>query len=119
MALSEPHTNHHSSYFHNKSLKRQGLIQVGTARLNIKDFRRLPGVTAFSADLSIRSMVLGSTQALRAMSTRNLPSGKERPARKADLTTICVPILWEDVRTFTSDITIGLHDLLFYLLLYA
>jgi hypothetical protein len=36
------------------------------------------------------NMVLGSTQLLTEMSTRNLPGGKERPARKADnLTAIC------------------------------
>jgi hypothetical protein len=39
---------------------------------------------------SSRTMALGSTQPLREMSTRNLPGGKERPARKADnLTAIC------------------------------
>jgi hypothetical protein len=44
-------------------------------------------------------MALGSTQPLPEMSTRNLPGGKGRPARKADnLTAICEPILekmWE------------------------
>jgi hypothetical protein len=35
-------------------------------------------------------MALGSTQPLTEMSTRNLPGGKGRPARKADiLTAIC------------------------------
>jgi hypothetical protein len=29
-------------------------------------------------------MALGSTQPLTEMSTRNLPGGKKRPARKAD-----------------------------------
>jgi hypothetical protein len=33
---------------------------------------------------SSSSMAVGSTQSLTAMSTRNLPVGKERPARKAD-----------------------------------
>jgi hypothetical protein len=38
-------------------------------------------------------MALGSTQPLREMSTRNLPSGKEQRARKADnLTAIYEPI---------------------------
>jgi hypothetical protein len=38
-------------------------------------------------------MALGSTEPLTEMSTRNLPVGKERPARKADnLTAICEPI---------------------------
>jgi hypothetical protein len=40
-------------------------------------------------------MVLGSTQTLTEMSTRNLSGmGKGRPARKADkLTSICEPIV--------------------------
>jgi hypothetical protein len=39
-------------------------------------------------------MALGSAQPLTEMSTRNLPEGKGRPARKADnLTTICEPIV--------------------------
>jgi hypothetical protein len=33
---------------------------------------------------SSRRMALGSTQPLTEMSTRNLPEGKGRPARKAD-----------------------------------
>jgi hypothetical protein len=39
-------------------------------------------------------MTLGSTQLLTEMRTRNLPGVKERPARKADLITICEPIAW-------------------------
>jgi hypothetical protein len=38
-------------------------------------------------------MALGSTQPLTEMSTRNIPGGKERLAREADLTTIREPIL--------------------------
>jgi hypothetical protein len=39
-------------------------------------------------------MAVGSTQPLAEMSTRDLPGGKGRPARKADnLTTICEPIV--------------------------
>jgi hypothetical protein len=39
-------------------------------------------------------MALGSTQPLKEMSTRKLPGGKERLARKADkLTAICEPIV--------------------------
>jgi hypothetical protein len=38
-------------------------------------------------------MAMGSTQPVIEMSTRNLPGGKGRPARKADnLTAICEPI---------------------------
>jgi hypothetical protein len=40
---------------------------------------------------SSRPMALGSTQPLTEMSTRKLPEGKGRPARKADLTAICEP----------------------------
>jgi hypothetical protein len=41
---------------------------------------------------SRRTMALGSTQPLTKMSTRNLPGGKKRPARRADnLAAICVP----------------------------
>jgi hypothetical protein len=50
-------------------------------------------------------MALGSTQARTEMSTRNLPGGKGRPARKADsLTAICEPIvkkMWEPRRLTT------------------
>jgi hypothetical protein len=43
---------------------------------------------------SNRTMVLGSTQPITAMSTSNLPGGKGRPVRKADkFTTICDPIV--------------------------
>jgi hypothetical protein len=39
-------------------------------------------------------MALGSTQPLTEMSTRNIPGGKERQARKADnLTAVCEPIV--------------------------
>jgi hypothetical protein len=38
-------------------------------------------------------MALGSTQPLTEMSTRNLSEGKGQPARKADLTAICEPIV--------------------------
>jgi hypothetical protein len=40
---------------------------------------------------SSRTMTLWSTQPLTEMSTRNLPEGKRRPARKAELTAICEP----------------------------
>jgi hypothetical protein len=43
---------------------------------------------------SSRTMALGSSQPLTDMSTRNLPGGKARPARKAvNLTAICEPIV--------------------------
>jgi hypothetical protein len=41
-------------------------------------------------------MALGLTQPLTEMSTRNLPGGKGRPARKAhNLTAICEPIIYK------------------------
>jgi hypothetical protein len=49
-------------------------------------------------------MALGWTQPLTEMSTRNIPGGKGRPARKADLTAICEPIvykIWEPRRLTT------------------
>jgi hypothetical protein len=43
-----------------------------------------------------RTMALGSTQPLTEMNTRNVPGGKELPARKADdLTAICEPIVYK------------------------
>jgi hypothetical protein len=51
---------------------------------------------------SSRIMALGSTQPLTEMSTRNLPGGKGRPARKADnLTAICVPTVWKKCGSLT------------------
>jgi hypothetical protein len=39
-------------------------------------------------------MAPGSTQRVTEMSTRNLPGGKGRPARKADnLTAVCEPFV--------------------------
>jgi hypothetical protein len=50
------------------------------------DFLNLPNTLR-------HTMALGSTQPLTEMNTRNLPLGKERPARKADkLTAICQTI---------------------------
>jgi hypothetical protein len=46
------------------------------------------------SDPSNRTMALVSTQPLTEMSTRNIPGGKERSARKTDsLTAICEPIV--------------------------
>jgi hypothetical protein len=41
------------------------------------------------------TMALGSTQPLTEMSTRNLPVDKGRPARTADVTAICEPIVYK------------------------
>jgi hypothetical protein len=54
-------------------------------------------------------MTLGSTEPLTEMSTRNLPGGKGRPARKADnLTAICL----DNVGPSTSHNPVDLHGLL-------
>jgi hypothetical protein len=61
---------------------------------------------------SSRTMVLGFTQPLMEMSTRNLPSGGGlgRPARKADnLTAICEPTDYKNVGASTSHNHAGLH----------
>jgi hypothetical protein len=55
---------------------------------------RVPDEVDFfnSPNPSSRTMVLGSTQPLTEMSTRNLPGSKKRPARRADnLAAICEP----------------------------
>jgi hypothetical protein len=58
-------------------------------------------------------MALGSTQPLTEMSTRNLPGGKDRLARKADdLTDICEPIVYRNEGASTSENLIDLHALL-------
>jgi hypothetical protein len=67
------------------------MLKAGRSRVRFPmrslDFFNLP-------DPSIRIMALGSTQPVTEMNTRNLPGGKERPARKADnLFTICEPIV--------------------------
>jgi hypothetical protein len=56
---------------------------------------RVPDEVFFLFNLpnpSSRTMALGSTQPPTEMSTRNLPGGKKRPARRADnLAAICEP----------------------------
>jgi hypothetical protein len=66
------------------------MLQAGRSRDRIPRrwiFFNLP-------NLSSCTMALGSTQPLTEMSTRNIPGGKGRPARKADnLTAIYEPIV--------------------------
>jgi hypothetical protein len=53
------------------------------------DFFNLPNPSS-------RTMALVSTQPLTKMSTRNLPKGKKRPARRADnLAAIYEPNVWK------------------------
>jgi hypothetical protein len=48
-------------------------------------------------------MALLSTQPLTKMSTKNLPGGKKRPARKADnLAAICEPNVWKGGSLFSK-----------------
>jgi hypothetical protein len=55
---------------------------------NVRSPVRVPD----EVDFFSRTMALGSTQPLREMSTRNLPGGKKRPARRANnLDAICEP----------------------------
>jgi hypothetical protein len=59
----------------------RSLVQV----LDEVDFFNLPNPSS-------RIIALGSTQPLTEMSTRNLPGGKKRPARRVDnLAAICKP----------------------------
>jgi hypothetical protein len=67
------------------------MLLAGVSRVRFpmrsSDFFNLPNACS-------RIMAPGSTQLLTEMSTRNLPEGKRRPARKADnLTAICEPIV--------------------------
>jgi hypothetical protein len=58
-------------------------------------------------------MSLGSIQPVAEMSTRNLPGGKGRPARKAEiLTAICEPTVLENVGASTSHNPVDLYGLL-------
>jgi hypothetical protein len=64
------------------------VLQAGRSPIGVPDevdffFFNLPKPSS-------RTMALGSTQSLTEMSTRNLPRGKKRPARRADsLAAIC------------------------------
>jgi hypothetical protein len=66
------------------------MLQTGRSRFRVPmcwGFFNLPSPSS-------RIMALGSTHTLTEMSTRNLPGGKGRPARKANnLTAICEPIV--------------------------
>jgi hypothetical protein len=64
------------------------MLQVGRSPVRVPDemdFFSLPNPSS-------RTMALGSTQPLTEMSTRNLPGGKKRSARRADnLAATCEP----------------------------
>jgi hypothetical protein len=83
------------------------VLEAGRSPVRVPDevdFFNLPN--SFS-----RTMALGSTQPLTEMSTRNLPGGKKRPARRAgNLAAICEPMS-ENVGGSTSRNPKGLHGL--------
>jgi hypothetical protein len=66
------------------------MLQAGRSRVRVPMrwiFFKLPNPYS-------QTMALGSTRAVTDMSTRNLPGGKVRLARKADnLIAICEPIV--------------------------
>jgi hypothetical protein len=67
------------------------MLQAGRPRVRVSirssDFFNLP-------NLPSRTMALGWTQTITEMSTRNLPGGKRRQARKVDNhMAICEPIV--------------------------
>jgi hypothetical protein len=64
------------------------MLQAGSLRVRVP--MRSLDFFFDSPNPSNRTMALGSTQPLTEMSSRSLPGGKGRPARKADkLTAIC------------------------------
>jgi hypothetical protein len=64
------------------------MLQAGRSPVQVPD-----DVNLFNLpNLSSRTMVLGSTQPLTEMSTRNLPGSKKRPTLTADnIAAICEP----------------------------
>jgi hypothetical protein len=59
-------------------------MQGDSPSLYIVTYLRMFVTAVIQCALSAYSMALGSTQPLTEMSTRNLPGGKKRPARRAD-----------------------------------
>jgi hypothetical protein len=57
-------------------------------------------------------MTLGSAQPLTEMSTWNLAGNKGRPARKADVTAICEPIVYKMLELRRLTTPMELHGLL-------
>jgi hypothetical protein len=68
------------------------ILQAGRSPVRIPDEVEILNLP----NPSSRTMALVSTQALTEMSTRNLPGGKKRPARRADnLAAIYEPNVWK------------------------
>jgi hypothetical protein len=77
------------------------MLQTGRSSIRVPDevdFFNLPNPSS-------RTMALGSTQPLTEMSTRNLPCGKKRPARRA------MSRMSQNVGASTSRKHKGLHGL--------
>jgi hypothetical protein len=78
-------------------MPRGSLVGLGTMLQTERSRFRFPmrSLDFFNlSNPSSRTMALGSIQPLTEVSTRNLPGGKGRPARKTDnLTAICEPIV--------------------------
>jgi hypothetical protein len=78
------------------------MLQAGRSSIRVPD----DDVDIFNLpNPSSRTISLGSTQPLTEMSTRNVPGGKRRPARRA------VSSMSENVGVSTSRNTKGLHGL--------
>jgi hypothetical protein len=83
------------------------MLQAGRSPVQVPDkvdFFNLPNPSS-------RTMALESTQPLTEMSTRNLPGGKKRPARRADNLPPSVSRMSENVGASTSHNPMGLHGL--------
>jgi hypothetical protein len=78
----------------------------GTTLLTGRSRDRIPD----EVDFSIYLILPAALKPLTEMSTRNIPGGEGRPARKADnLITICEPIVYKNVGASTSHSPMGLH----------
>jgi hypothetical protein len=85
--FSETRTANEISLFHSYHILLVDALWYKPEGRGFEGFLNLPNPSS-------RTMTLRSTQPLTEMSTRNLPGGKRRPARKADnLTAICEPIV--------------------------
>jgi hypothetical protein len=83
------------------------MLQVGRSPFRVPD-----EVHFFNLhNRSSRTMAMGSTDPLTEMSTRNLPGGKKRPARRADNLAPSMSRMSENVGASTSRNPKGLHGL--------
>jgi hypothetical protein len=100
----------------NPTRARGSVVDWGTMPVRVPDevdFFNLPNPSS-------RTMALGSTQPLTEMSTRNLPGGKKRPARRADnlcrhLWAECLN-MWESTACTGKTLYIYVHCIYFFML---